>query len=139
MRFYWGRGFFNFGFTGTRGFEGKDIASTFDSDIYYTPTNQNSAAVDSFGVDSRDDTLHFFQVKYAGAVPVNGSIVERYWNTSFSSKGASVKNCVFVYVVPDRSEWNRTTKLGGSKCWLPDAGAGFLSVCGVCVIKLPTG
>ena len=131
----------NFSFEKREGFKGETIYSSFDQGVYYTAVPFNYPAIDSFGMDRRGDTLFFFQMKYAGVEAVIGSTVERYWRSA--SKGSvSVKNCVYVYVVPEEPQWrSQAVKSAGIdevRKLLSGASDDFLSACAVCVVAIPS-
>lgn len=46
----------------------------------------------------------------AGVKAVSGGKVGEYWDIAVSN-GASIKNCVFVYVVPEADEWQKAARL----------------------------
>lgn len=116
-------------------FKGNDTAFKYDSDTYYRPYSLVFPGIDSFALDSRDDTLYFFQVKYTGAEPIEqGSKVQSFWDAAVASEDVPVKQCVLVFVVPEGTAFEKSKVL--RKCWLPGASTDFLSSCGVCVIAI---
>ena len=116
-------------------FEGNGSGFKYDSEIYYRPYSTGFPGIDSFALDSRDDTLYLFQMKYTGAVPIKqGSKVQSFWDAAVASEGVSVKKCVLVFVVPEGTAFEKSKAL--SKCWLPGASADFLSACGVCIVAI---
>ena len=116
-------------------FKGEDTAFKFDSDVYYRLDSLVFPGIDSFALDSRDDTLYFFQMKLEGAEPIKqGSKVQSFWDAAVASEDISVKQCVLVFVVPDGKAFENSKAM--RKCWLPGASTDFLSSCGVCVIAI---
>ncbi|CAM9507463.1 unnamed protein product [Pylaiella littoralis] len=125
----------NLSFNEVQVFKGNGSAFKYDSEIYYRPYSTGFPGIDSFALDSRDDTLYFFQMKYTGAEPIKqGSKVQSFWDAAVASEGVSVKNCVLVFVVPEGTAFEKSKVL--SKCWLPGASTDFLSACGVCVVAI---
>lgn len=135
-----GRKTLSFDFTHRKEFPGQSFPGMRDIDIsgnYCVPVSQTFAAIDSFGVNSGGDTLYFFQMKHTGVEKIKngGTAVEGYWKTARKSSGASIKNCVFVYVVPKVGTWQEATKVPNVKVWLNGTSPDFR--CDVCVIEIP--
>jgi len=131
----------NFSFSASKEFKGNDFPSDFESGIYYTPVSQNFPAIDSFGVGGSDnDTLFLFQMESTGAESGDGRVVGEHWNVA--KKSASLKHLVFVFVVPEETQWEESMRLtlGGSKSksknWLTGAPPDVKS-CGVCIVGIP--
>lgn len=98
--------------------------------------NSNFAAVDSFGLDERSNALSFFQMKFTGVVALNWKRVEEYWDSAVSDL-ASIKRCVYVYVVLSGKVWEKATNLREGGDCLTEASDDFRSACRVCVIEIP--
>ena len=135
-----------FNFLEEESFEGNSFPDTLVSGRYYRPECKTFPAIDSFGVDSGNKTLWFFQMKSAGLPPKTGvkavkwNHVEHYWRSAKLPHGTPIKNCVFAFVVPGGRVWNEATKTSekdGSGDWLLNATDGFKSACDVCVIRIP--
>ena len=125
------------GFTGWEALKcGNAFPKTFAMSTYYVPDSPKFASIDSFGVDERSNTLFFFLMKSAGVVAVNGKWVEEYWDIAVSNL-ASIKRCVYVYVVPEGEVWEKAIKLREGGDWLTEASDDFKSACRVCVIQIP--
>ena len=116
-------------------FKGNNASLTYDSEIYYRPYSLVFPGIDSFALDSRDDTLYFFQMKYTGAEPIEqGSKVQSFWDAAVASEDVLVKKCVLVFVVPEGTTFEKSKVL--RKCWLPGASTDFVSACGVYIIAI---
>ena len=116
-------------------FKGNNASFKYDSDVYYRPNGLFFPGIDSFAVDSRDDTLYFFQIKHTGAEPFElGSKVESFWDGAVASKDVSVKKCVLVFVVPEATTFEKSKVL--RKCWLRGGSSDFVSACGVSSIAI---
>ena len=74
-------------------------------------------------------------MKYAGVKAVDGGKVEEYWKSAVSNC-ASIKRCVFVFVVPGGTQWQKATKIREGGDWLKEASRGFKSDVPVWVIEL---
>ncbi|CAN0444787.1 unnamed protein product [Laminaria digitata] len=129
----------SFDFTERREFGGNTIPGSLDIGIYYRAKNENFAAIDSFGIDRGGNTLFFFQMKSTGVQAVNGTYVERYWNTAVVSQRVSVKNCVYVFVVPTGDVWEKAKKIERGGDWLRGTSDVFKSTCHVCAIEIGFG
>ena len=116
-------------------FKGNNASLKYDSDIYYRPYSLVFPGIDSFALDSRDDTLYFFQMKYTGAEPIEqGSKVQSFWDAAVASEDVLVKKCVLVFVVPEGTTFEKSKVL--RKCWLSGASTDFVSACGVYIIAI---
>ena len=116
-------------------FKGNNAPLTYDSEIYYRPNSLVFPGIDSFALDSRDDTLYFFQMKYTGAEPIEqGSKVQSFWDAAVASEDVLVKKCVLVFVVPEGTTFEKSKVL--RKCWLSGASTDFVSACGVYIIAI---
>ena len=63
----------------------------YDSEVYFRPYSLVFPGIDAFALDSRDDTLYFFQMKYTGAEPIEqGSKVQSFWDAAVASEDVSV-------------------------------------------------
>ena len=130
-----GVSFVSVDFTRQEEFGGNKLPDTFDIGSYYRPHSQTLAAIDLFGVDRGSGTLYFFRMKSAGVKAVDGGKVEEYWKSALSNC-ASIKRCVFVFVVPGGKQWQKATKIREGGDWLKGATPGVKGDVTVCVIEL---
>ena len=69
-------------------------------------------------------------MKSPGVVAVNGKWVEEYWHIAVANL-ASIKRCVYVYVVRAGEVMEKVTKLREGGDWLTEVSDDFKSACRV--------
>ena len=72
-------------------------------------------------------------MKSAGLLAVNGKWVEEYWDVAVSYL-ASIKTCVYVYVVSAGEVWEKATKPQEGGNWPTGASDDLKSACRVCAM-----